>query len=127
MRSVAILIFANGLSVNPTIGLKATSDPNLLGVTKLSVTRGGFVFVEAQTFITFDSEIESSSPRFLSSSESPQSYTSSSRSQTSFLMRRYPNAAIATEMTMKMGSCARAPMTMNTTTNPNQSAGNTLL
>ena len=56
--------FANGLSVNPVIGEKAISRPNLLGSTNPSVMRGGFWLVDTLTFIMVDNGMLASSPRF---------------------------------------------------------------
>src|SRR5688572_13327703 len=110
-------------------GEKATSLPNhRLGLSRRSVIRGGFVIFETLTFITFDKLILSSLPLLRTRRESPQSKTSSARSQTSVLNRKYPKTIIATGPPMNMmsasaGLSANRLETRANARNPNQRVG----
>jgi len=65
--------FAKGLRVKGAAGENEISAPSLPGLTKRSVIRGGFMFVEALTFMILTRGILSSTPWPLTISESPQS------------------------------------------------------
>src|SRR5262245_3391855 len=129
IRSSVIGFRAKGLSDHELGGEKAISLPNFPARTSRSTMRGGLLSVAALTFITSDSGTCSSSPPRRTMSESPQSNTSSARSQRKTLMKKKPMTAMTTATTRNMKSpCSSAMLckTMNVSP-PNQIAGMTFL